>query len=337
MSIRHIFGKNPHDIETYNIPCQDPEKHQEYTYQEEWDAVCWYCHSKWYESLPWVRSSLETLRYDDDKALMSLLRVADDIQKKKRLTVVYRNCWEHLDADHQNYISELFGIEIGESKDPDSYPYWRLTKKASPNLIIPIIRHRICYEPQMKEYPIYLEIVYTGFHREINMHGFDSVEDLSMSDLKYLLRALDWLHDKDGKDNTELWGTAKNKHGGARYIKAANLPEDVKRALGKRYIELRDSLTNVKKDAKTALEYVGNDWRNRILNKYPILENHPDLIEEINPYKPPNDAEASDAERAPWEIAIEIAARETIPDYTPRRVSGETLKKHAIFPDKENE
>jgi hypothetical protein len=129
----------------------------------------------------------------------------------------------------------------------------------------------------------------------------------------------------------------KPSHGGARNIKVANQPEDIKRALGKRYLELKDSLTSVKQDAKAAAEYLGSEWRNRILSNYPILKNHPDLVEEIDPHKVPSDPDASDREMAPWEIAFEIAARETIPDYTHRSVSGETLKKHAIFPGKENE
>lgn len=334
MAIRRVFGKVIHDFETYGAACEDSEKHKEWIRTQEWGKECGYCHTKWYESLPWARSSFETRRYDNDESLMSLLQIDDDARKKKRLSVVYRNCWEHMGAGYENYISELLGIETGELKDPDSYPYWRISKKAKPNLIIPVLRQRICYEPQMKECPVYLEIVYSGFNQQISIHGLNTVEDISMSHLNPILQARDWLV---GKDRMEMQGSVKSQHGGARNVKVANQPKDIKKALGEKYEELRGRLTNVKQDAKTAAEYFGQDWRSRILDKYPILENHPDLVEEIDPHKVPSNPEATDGEMAPWQISAEIAARETIPNYTPKSVSGETLRKHAIFPDKEKE
>jgi hypothetical protein len=219
MRRRRTVGGVQHDTEIYGVPCIEPEKHKDSTKTQEWGDECWLCSVQWYDALPWVRSSLDALRYEDDEALLELLQVPEDARKKKRLTVAYRNCWGNLDADHQNYTCELFGIEMGESENPDSYPYWRLTQKATPNMIIPILRDRICYEPKIKECPIYLEVVYSGFKREITMHGLDSVEDLIASDLKYLLRARNWLCDKDDKDDPVLWGTVRKQRGGDQRAK----------------------------------------------------------------------------------------------------------------------
>ena len=86
----------------------------------------------------------------------------------------------------------------------------------------------------------------------------------------------------------------------------------------------------MKRDAKTFAS-VSDDWLPLILKKYPILAEHPDLIRHIDPYYVPEDVDASDKVLDPWEIAIEIAAREVIPDYqnSPlrERPTGETLKK----------
>lgn len=224
MRRRRTVGGVQHDTEIYGVPCLEPKKHKDSTKTQEWGDECWLCSVQWYEALPWVRSALDALYYEDDEALMTLLQVTEDARKKRRLTVVYRNCWGSLDANHQGYICELFGIETGESKNPDSYPYSRLTQKASPNLIIPIFRERICYEPQIRECPIYLEIVSSGYHREIQMHGLDSVEDISLSNLEYLFRVRDWLLDKEHQvneddkneqdDDTEQWEAVRKGRGG---------------------------------------------------------------------------------------------------------------------------
>ena len=79
--------------------------------------------------------------------------------------------------------------------------------------------------------------------------------------------------------------------GGRRNVKVADLSEPVRKALGRRYAELKNNLTNVKQDAKTAFKLVGEeDWRNTILKNYPILRNYPDLLEKINPYDVPSDS-----------------------------------------------
>jgi hypothetical protein len=123
--------------------------------------------------------------------------------------------------------------------------------------------------------------------------------------------------------------------GGRRNVKVADLSEPVRKALGRRYKELGDTLTNVKKDAKAAFKVLGESgWRDHILKGYPILKNHSDLIEKINPYDIPSDREGS-GEKAPWEIAIEIAARDVILDYEKNSASSDALKKAAILPSEE--
>lgn len=128
--------------------------------------------------------------------------------------------------------------------------------------------------------------------------------------------------------------TWKTKRGGAHNVKVADKPAHIRKALGKRYVELRDCLTNVRKDAKSLATFLGDGWREQVLKKYPIFEKHLDLLEEIAPYREPSNPEASDGEMAPWQITWEIAARETIPDYVNRSVSADALKKTAILPDK---
>ena len=76
-------------------------------------------------------------------------------------------------------------------------------------------------------------------------------------------------------------------------VKVAALSETIKRSLGRRYQELRDNLTTVKRDAK-AIASTTSDWRPLILNKYPVLKAHPDLLERTAPYDAPKDADASD-------------------------------------------
>jgi hypothetical protein len=122
--------------------------------------------------------------------------------------------------------------------------------------------------------------------------------------------------------------------GGARNVKVANLPESVRQALGGRYVELRNTLTKLKGDAKTAYEFHGNDWQQYILKKYPILERHLDLLNKINPYSALSDSEGS--LKDPWQIAIEIAARETIPNYKKNSTGAVALKQAAILSPEEN-
>jgi hypothetical protein len=144
-----------------------------------------------------------------------------------------------------------------------------------------------------------------------------------------------------------LAGPAKPSQGGARNIKVAKLPEETRKALGKRYEELRDSLTKVRKDAKAAIEFSGDNWRNKLLDKYPIFKVYPELLDEVDPYRAPSDSEASDKTMDPWQIAMEIAAREIVPGHKDKstspdakgkdkRASADALRRIAILPDRGN-
>lgn len=127
--------------------------------------------------------------------------------------------------------------------------------------------------------------------------------------------------------------------GGRNNIKVAGLPEPVKKALGRKYEELKAGLTNVKQDAKAAFKFAGeSDWREHFLRQYPIFNIYPDLLSEIDPYNTPDNSDGSGG-MAPWEISIEIAAREVIPDYQSiplkQRPKADALKKAAILPSEE--
>ena len=92
-------------------------------------------------------------------------------------------------------------------------------------------------------------------------------------------------------------------------------------------------------EVKTLLKLHGEAWRAQLLKMYPILESNPDLVSEIEPFGIPGSPDGSGT-RAPWEIAIEIAARETIPDYKERlladpknRVSADSFEEHSLLPE----
>lgn len=127
--------------------------------------------------------------------------------------------------------------------------------------------------------------------------------------------------------------------GGRHNVKVADLPETIKKALGKKYVELRDSLTNVKQDAKAAYSMQGEEaWRESILKKYPIFKIYPELLDAIDPYRIPDNSDGSGG-MAPWEIAIQIAAREVIVDYESipikKRPKADALRKALIIPTEE--
>lgn len=154
-------------------------------------------------------------------------------------------------------------------------------------------------------------------------------------------------YSEDGKIKLELEMTAsdltpliakaaKSTHGGWRYARVPAMSDDTKKALGKRYVELKNSLKNVKLDVKAAYEIKGKGWRKHILNKYPVLKNHRDLLEAVNVYAALDDEQGSD-EKAAWEIAMQIAAREVIPNYESisieKRPGADALRKAAIIPE----
>jgi hypothetical protein len=116
----------------------------------------------------------------------------------------------------------------------------------------------------------------------------------------------------------------KEMRGGAHNVKVADLTEEIRKELGRRYVELLDILGSVKRDAQT-LSSLSDNWRELILKKYPLLKEHPDLIEGFN----------LQGEVDTWQVCIEIAARETIPGYRQweKKPTPNTLRTAAILPD----
>jgi hypothetical protein len=80
--------------------------------------------------------AFEARNYDDG-ALLTLLRIRDELRESPRWVVTFNNCWED---DNPDYVIEWFGIEVGETEDIESYPYYRLKAAARDNqkMLIPL-------------------------------------------------------------------------------------------------------------------------------------------------------------------------------------------------------
>jgi hypothetical protein len=170
------------------IPCALPERHKKW-HRESWG--CLVCKDKWYRSLPWVSVGAK-----EDEALFSTLETSEadreDMRRKPRFSSEIKDYWIEHGEEWKGYTFEFYGIEIGESNNPDDYHFWRIKREAYPNLIIYQARMRICYEPQIKTLPIYLEIQYRGYNKQrISIEGLDARSEISMYDLRYLLKARD--------------------------------------------------------------------------------------------------------------------------------------------------
>jgi hypothetical protein len=120
----------------------------------------------------------------------------------------------------------------------------------------------------------------------------------------------------------------KDLRGGAHNVKVGDLPEGIRKALGERYIELKDILSSVKREAKTLALY-NSDWGSALMQRYEVLRSHPDLIDRL----------ILQGDVEPWQIYIEIAAREIIPGYLQlkKKPTANTLRATAIIPKEEDE
>jgi hypothetical protein len=113
---------------------------------------------------------------NEDGALFAFVNSRKDVQQNYRYIVEIKDCWGD---DLKGYSCQLFGVDLEESGDPDSYPYWRIIlpdpKKA--NTIVHLLRYRICFEPQTANYPLYLEVRFLasgGFSKfDISIRGFN--------------------------------------------------------------------------------------------------------------------------------------------------------------------
>lgn len=159
------------------VPCKDPERHKELGLwvrpkdRPDLEKECWQCTEDWLKALPWNRAPLERYRFEDDEAMLTLIRATDDTRKAKRWSVIYRDCWG---PKYPGYVEEVFGVVIQTGLDPEKmkdYPYWRLTLQDNPDYLIPVLRHRYCYEPTMNDCPGYLEIIHSGSKRDVSIKG----------------------------------------------------------------------------------------------------------------------------------------------------------------------
>jgi len=280
-------------------------------------GACLTCAYEWLSSLPFYRF----YEHEDD-SLRVKFGIAENVEWYKKII----KDWDS--EELRGYTVEFFGPNRGEIEDPDGYPYLRILDEQNPKLLIQLLRTRVCYEPQQRDTPIFLELLYEGFRVTSAIKGMNSNIEIGTQELEPLLRVRNRMFNLSSPAFLSL------KRGGRHNVKVADLSEGVKRALGKRYEELRDGLTTVKRDAKAIASTIP-DWKPSILSKYPVLNAHPDLLNRTAPYDVPSDADASDGVIAPWEIAIEIAARETIPDYENYGVSSDALKSAAILPNKD--
>jgi hypothetical protein len=225
--------------------------------------------------------------------------------------------------DWQGYIAEFFSYTLTKN-EADPYK--------------PLCRIRICYEPEMVWMPVFLEILwkrpFISQEMDISIRGLDRDLDLKKDSLTSLLRAHAFFFD------LESLPRFIGKRGGARHVKVSNLSEDIRTELGRRYIELKNSLKNLKRDARVLASTFG-DWHPHLLRKYPVLENHQDFLKDVDPYHTPEDANASERVLSQWEIAMQIAARGVIPGYQDippeKRPSAEALRDVAIFPPDEDQ
>ncbi|HET8670285.1 MAG TPA: hypothetical protein VFM05_06525, partial [Candidatus Saccharimonadales bacterium] len=135
----------------------------------------------------------------------------------------------------------------------------------------------------------------------------------------------------------EAAATEMGKRGGANNIKVADLPEYILKRLGSKYIELNVELNELISRAKLYYRQNKKTWRDKLVIDYPILKDYPDILDKVDQscFGAPSDSEASERALQPWEYPWEIAARLTIPDYTPFFATAETLKGNAILPDEQ--
>ncbi|HYP25536.1 MAG TPA: hypothetical protein VE262_02365 [Blastocatellia bacterium] len=191
-----------HTIELIaDIPCDRPEAHKSYHKEK---SGCLVCKDFWYRSLPWVRS-FSSRHLDDDSGLLRFLNLPKDIRNENaRYSRVIKDFWIEYGKEWEGYTCEHFGVELGEVDDPDSSPYLRIPIEDKPNLFIRLFRIRVCYEPQKVDCPLFLEVKLTGVRDyEISIKGLDADLDISTADVKYLMRAREFLLNIDPEP---LWG-----------------------------------------------------------------------------------------------------------------------------------
>ena len=184
-----------HEINA-DIPCDRPEAHQRFHAE---GHGCVVCKDAWYSSLPWQRKFHEQNLVDDSSALFSFLRLRAKLHNYPRYSRTKKDVWvEKYGQEWKGYTLEEFGIDIGETKDFQNIPFRRpshIHLKSKPDRFIPILRYRICYEPQIESYPLFLEIIVTDFvfrRYEVAIKGLEIKSVIKPKDLSPLLKARDF-------------------------------------------------------------------------------------------------------------------------------------------------
>lgn len=173
-----------------DVPCSHPNEHQKY-FDE--GIGCTGCKYAWFASLPWQsdRFRVENL----NGALLKSLHFEKELGAKPRYSRVIRGFLvEEHGPEWAGYAGEYFGVEVEESDGP--LPSDSIYDESRPNLYIKKLRLRVCYEPNMREYPLHLEIVMDRWY-STSIHGLGYIADISASDVRPLLMARDEIFRKN--------------------------------------------------------------------------------------------------------------------------------------------
>lgn len=165
-------------------PCKNPDRHV----IKDNKRRCITCAQSWLKSLPWDSHSFHNRHRSNsiDDALLVQLGLKESLIKR---TATVRDYISHYGESWRGYTCEYFGVEIGMSEDPDSYPYSRLViEGVDRNFIILLLRERICYEPKNAECPVFLEILFQGFDYEVSIKGLSPRLEIGFTDLNPILR-----------------------------------------------------------------------------------------------------------------------------------------------------
>lgn len=233
------FGSNDHTpngsiFHTHDtiadIPCTHPEKHQAYYRQtDDGKTMCWLCIDYWQKTMPWNPGPFN--KTDEEAGLFAYLNISNKYRKSRRFSRLMKDYWvKDYGPEWAGYTVEYFGIELGEFEEGESLPIHPtrmplgIPVKENPKLFIWLLRARICYEPTMREYPLYLEAIMSeSTAPEFSIRGLAHDLDISAADIRPLLKARDHLLRKDESppELNEL-STAMEKKA-RRFMEAARL------------------------------------------------------------------------------------------------------------------
>ncbi|MEK6409254.1 MAG: hypothetical protein AABN34_20200 [Acidobacteriota bacterium] len=156
------------------VECRQGGSHKNY-HRPEGCSVCGYA---WVASLPFYRPYQR-----EDELLKVEHGISDEVEWYKKIV---RDPWGSEGKEWSGYIVEYFGPKLKEMDTPDDYLFWRIEDEQKPNVIIPLLRTRVCYDPQKKNIPIFLEFRYRGLVTSA-IRGMDSDLEIDARQLGDLL------------------------------------------------------------------------------------------------------------------------------------------------------